>query len=231
METPENNEPVTPVTLTPPANLVEALIAASRKFDPVESHRHVKYGTTDFKYANVNDCIVATKKALLENNILLYFITNVVDRIVTVRVRMIHTSGDVWTFDPVSITSKSVEAKEIGATITYARRYALVSALNLAVEEPDVEMIEGAKNKDFHYENTRDKKGEAKETKETKSSVSVVKDEAQKPNMIALIRVLYANASEDDRVRISELLKFSWSDLNHMNMRELHEIKEAFNAQ
>lgn len=209
--------------------LIENLIKASAEFDPVEANRSVKYGQTNFKYANVNDCIAATKAHLLKYNLLLMFITSNNDKLVTVRCKILSPTGSSLLFEPITLTAKSSSATDIGAAITYARRYAIVSALNLAVEEPDIEQIEGAKHPDF--ETAVIQRQPKAEPVLPPSQVAAIKNDAVKAKLLATIRVLYANSTEQKRDSISNALNFAWAGLNNMSVNELTEIKDAFNDQ
>lgn len=212
--------------------LIAALVKASQDFKPVTTTRTVKYGNTNFSYANVHDCITATKDALLKNDIFLSFDTMSQDKTVTVKVVLRHSSGEVLTTEPITLSAKSSSATDIGAAITYARRYAIISALNLAVEEPDIEQIEGSRYDDFESKTIRydEPKKVESSTIASPSKIKSMRNEMAMDVLLTSIRVLYQQASEEQRTSISNRLSFSWKDLPNMGLNELIEVKEEFNA-
>lgn len=217
--------------------LITALIKASHDFKPVTTTRTVKYGNTNFSYANVHDCIMATKDALLKNDIFLSFDTRCHEKEVAVKVVLRHSSGEMFSSEPITLSAKSSSATDIGAAITYARRYAIISALNLAVEEPDIEQIEGSKYEDFEsrvikYDPPSKPKPEPKPepAPSSPSKIKVMRNDAAIENLMTTIRVLYQQSSEQLRASISNNLNFSWKDLTNMGLTELLEVKEAFNV-
>lgn len=87
------------------------------------------------KYAEL-DVIINTIRPTLEKNGLA-FIQNPVheEGQVGVYTLLIHKSGEFIQFDPVMIPLQKATPHQVGAALTYAKRYSLGSALGLATEE------------------------------------------------------------------------------------------------
>ena len=67
------------------------------------------------------------------------------DARVTVRTRLIHTSGQ-WIESATSATAKDVDPQAVGSVITYLRRYSLSSMLAIATEDDDGEAAQGRRD-------------------------------------------------------------------------------------
>jgi len=87
------------------------------------------------KYAELDDIINTIRPTLEKHG--LAFIQNPVqaDGQVGVYTVLIHKSGEYIQFDPVMIPLQKATPHQVGAALTYAKRYSLGSALGLATEE------------------------------------------------------------------------------------------------
>lgn len=87
------------------------------------------------KYAELDDIINTIRPTLEKHG--LAFIQNPVqaDGQVGVYTVLIHKSGEYIQFDPVMIPLQKATPHQVGAALTYAKRYSLGAALGLATEE------------------------------------------------------------------------------------------------
>jgi len=87
------------------------------------------------KYAELDDIITTIRPTLEKHG--LAFIQNPVHKEgqVGVYTILIHKSGEFIQFDPVMIPLQKVTPHQVGAALTYAKRYSLGAALGLATEE------------------------------------------------------------------------------------------------
>ncbi|MBN2909131.1 ERF family protein [Polycladomyces sp. WAk] len=89
------------------------------------------------KYADLDSIINAIRPALNECD--LAFIQNPVkdENGIGVYTILLHKSGEYIQFDPVYIPIKAETPHQVGAAMTYARRYSLGAALGIATDEDD----------------------------------------------------------------------------------------------
>jgi len=87
------------------------------------------------KYAELDEIINTIRPTLEKNG--LAFIQNPIheDGKVGVYTLLIHKSGEFIQFDPVMIPLQKATPHQVGAALTYAKRYSLGAALGLATEE------------------------------------------------------------------------------------------------
>src|SRR5690606_30175798 len=87
------------------------------------------------KYAELDEIINTIRPTLEKNG--LAFIQNPIheDGKVGVYTLLIHKSGEFIQFDPVMIPLQKATPHQVGAALTYAKRYSLSSALGIAAEE------------------------------------------------------------------------------------------------
>lgn len=119
------------------ASLAKALAAAQLQFKSVvKSHKNPHYGSM---YADLADLIEATKEALSRNGIALIQSPRLTGQKVGVTTLIVHESGE-WLRDELQMPAAQRErfdAQSVGSGITYARRYAYQSLLNIAGEDDD----------------------------------------------------------------------------------------------
>lgn len=122
-----------PTTGTP--KLAAALARAQGAFEPIPKNRTVEIRTKTgssyrFRYADLEVTLAAVRKPLSENGLA---ISSVVDngQLVT---SLMHESGEhrdfVWT-----LPKQHDDIKNLGASISYLRRYAVNALLNLAADD------------------------------------------------------------------------------------------------
>jgi hypothetical protein len=127
----------------PVDQLVSALVEAQKAFDVPKKTKEAKIETRSgakysYKYATLDDCIAATRKALSEHG--LAIIQNIISGAanhIGVVTTILHKSGQTWTSDPLIMPVVEHTPQSLGASITYGRRYSYCATLGLAAEEDD----------------------------------------------------------------------------------------------
>lgn len=108
---------------------------------------HIHKGTTakiptrdgksfSYSYAELPDIIDAVRPVLTENGLGIGQSVEPVGNGIGLFTRIYHEAGHVETFGPVVLPAGG-DARAAGSAITYARRYGLCAALNIAADEDD----------------------------------------------------------------------------------------------
>jgi hypothetical protein len=125
------------------ATLAAALVRALADVTVIEATRRAnipgKEGRAGYSYdfANIGDVVQATRPVLArEGLVALTPVTTRPDGSLQVVVTLLHSSGERMDFDPL-IFAGARDPQATGSAITYYRRYALMSALGIAIGEED----------------------------------------------------------------------------------------------
>ena len=94
-------------------------------------------GQQKYKYASLTGVIEAIKPALIKHN--LFFTQRPVphDRGVQIETLLHHASGESMFLGALFVPASKQDAQGFGSAMTYARRYALVTAFGVPVEDDD----------------------------------------------------------------------------------------------
>jgi len=94
-------------------------------------------GQQKYKYASLTGVIEAIKPALIKHN--LFFTQHPVphDRGVQIETLLHHASGESMSLGALFVPASKQDAQGFGSAMTYARRYALVTAFGVPVEDDD----------------------------------------------------------------------------------------------
>jgi hypothetical protein len=106
-------------------------------------------GEYSYKYAPLDHIMSVIKPVLSKHSFSVTFSTSVGGNIVMAACRVAHSLGHVEVCEfsvPVDTGSSMNVAQQVASALTYARRYALVSALGLAPEDDDDGASVGASN-------------------------------------------------------------------------------------
>jgi hypothetical protein len=118
------------------AELVGALARAQAAFPVVRKTKTAKAGSYTYTYASLDDVLAAVRPALNAEGIAL--LQDAVNRgnsiVVTTTIRRGAASID---FAPFELPVADASPQGVGSALTYARRYALSTALGIAAEEDD----------------------------------------------------------------------------------------------
>jgi outer membrane biosynthesis protein TonB len=122
------------------SQLATALAAATLKFGPVKRTTHNTY--LDTYYADLATIIDATRSPLAEQGLVIMQSPQVsgVNKTVKITTRLLHASGQFIEEElilPATNPKGDFSTQSIGASITYARRYAQQSILNISAEADD----------------------------------------------------------------------------------------------
>ena len=120
-----------------PATLASAMAAA---FGEIEAAtKDAKNPHFKSKYADLTAVIGAIKPALVRNG--LFFTQNPEphDQGVQIETILHHASGEVFSLGKLFVPANKRDAQGFGSALTYARRYALVTAFGVPVEDDDGE--------------------------------------------------------------------------------------------
>ena len=120
---------------------VKAFRAAQGDFPPISKGTSVTIPTSggrdySYKYAALPDILDAVSKALDAHGLTVAQSVSGDGSMIAVETRIYHDAGHVELFGPLTLRV-TADAKAAGSAITYARRYALCAALNIAPDEDD----------------------------------------------------------------------------------------------
>lgn len=97
-----------------------------------------------YKYADLAQCLKILRPLLVKNGLALIQIPGFVEDRISLETVITHESGE-WISGiieiPVTVGKGMIAAQACGSTISYARRYALVSMFGLAAEDDDLTNI------------------------------------------------------------------------------------------
>ena len=118
-------------------NLAAALVQAQGAFAAPKKSHTAKVGAYSYKYSTLDELIDATRPALQQHGIFAAQNVSSPDGgTVAVATVLLHSSGDWIEFDAVALPVGTTP-QSVGAAVTYARRYSLGAALNVAAEDDD----------------------------------------------------------------------------------------------
>src|SRR5690606_18652459 len=89
------------------------------------------------KYASLESVMNAVVPALRETGLLLLQDPVREGNSIGVKTRIIHKSGEWIEFEPVIVSAGKLDGHGVGSSLTYARRYAISTALELATQDDD----------------------------------------------------------------------------------------------
>lgn len=134
-----------------PASLAFAMSLAFAEIDGAikgNENAAFKQGGKASKYADINAVIDAIKPALIKNN--LFFTQHPAphDRGVQIETFLHHAGGESMSLGVLFVPASKQDAQGFGSAMTYARRYALVTAFGVPVEDDDGNAAAAASKKD-----------------------------------------------------------------------------------
>jgi hypothetical protein len=135
-----------------------ALAKAQAEFLVPKKSRTAKAGTFSYRYSTLDELIEATRPALakhglsVQQDVFCGRVDAQSEIEVCVTTQITHSSGQWWRSTPFALPAGTTP-QNAGAACTYARRYSLGAALNVAAEEDtDAQTVQPAKSngKDLH---------------------------------------------------------------------------------
>lgn len=113
----------------------KALAKFHKDVPSIMTNKEVAYAGTKFKYANLCGILDIIRKPLAESGLSIVQLFQGGELITT----LLHESGQSISSTIGLGITPTVDHKKLGAAISYMRRYALVSILNLAADEDEAE--------------------------------------------------------------------------------------------
>lgn len=160
-----------------------------------------------YKYTRLEDYWDACRDVLQENNLIVIQFPEYVDDHVAVTTRVEHTSGQFYESTmKLPVTKK--DPKEIGALITYAKKYGLSSMLGIvgSEEDPDAETAppKPVKSMDGRDTNRRFEPPKKVTTQDIKDLVLAATTKSHLNNAISLGN---QHLTEDEKASIRPMIK------------------------
>jgi len=112
-----------------------SLIHAEMKNPPKDAKGQVR-GNPNYRFASLPAIIDATRPLLASNGISVLQETITTEDGIGCTTRLVHVSGEWIELGPL-LLPRAGTAQDNGSALTYARRYSLSAALNLAPDEDD----------------------------------------------------------------------------------------------
>jgi len=135
------------------AAMFAALSKAQGSVKPATKDRQGQIGTQTYKYANLEAVAEAVDKSLVENGLAIIFSPGLFNEgVIGFSAIITHELGGMFTSDmsfPVDLTypkngAPFYSAQNVGKVLTYARRQAKVSILDMVTEDDDAQQDRGS---------------------------------------------------------------------------------------
>jgi hypothetical protein len=119
------------------ASIHGAMAAAFREIEGATKAAAGQVGQQKYKYADLGSVIAAIKPALINHGLFFTQHPQPSDAGVTVETVLHHTGGESMSLGALFVPANRNDAQAFGSALTYARRYALVTAFGVPVEDDD----------------------------------------------------------------------------------------------
>lgn len=118
-------------------SLAQAMALAFAEIESATKSTAGQVGRQVYKYADLTSVIEAIKPALVKHN--LFFTQHAVpnERGAQIETVLHHANGERFALGSLFVPSAADNAQAFGSALTYARRYALVTAFGVPVEDDD----------------------------------------------------------------------------------------------
>jgi hypothetical protein len=118
-------------------SLAQAMSAAFAEIDAATKSTAGQVGQQKYKYADLTSVIEAIKPALVNHNLFFTQHPRPNDKGVEVETILHHAGGETFSLGSLFVPAANNNAQGFGSALTYARRYALVTAFGVPVEDDD----------------------------------------------------------------------------------------------
>ena len=200
---------------------IKALAAFQAEVPPIRKDKVVynKDGSIRFKYASFENIMKTIKPLLVKHGLSIRFETKFEEDALVCICIVTHELGhweETFFRVPVQKTQDFSQYQELGKALAYARRYSLILALGLTLDDEGVE--------------TMDKKAEIESRKVEAQEVEKkdVITEAQKRKIYALTQFL---SHEERKKKISELLKKEINSMSELTKDEASFVIQILDAE
>lgn len=119
------------------ATLASAMAAAFGEIEAATKASPGQVGKQLYKYADLTSVIEAIKPALIKHGLFFTQRPEPSENGVTVETVIGHASGEEMSLGKLFVPANKNDAQGFGSALTYARRYALVTAFGVPVEDDD----------------------------------------------------------------------------------------------
>ena len=120
-----------------PQTLASAMAQAFSAIEAATKASPGQVGQQKYKYADLTAVIEAIKPALVANGLFFTQQPRVNERGVEIETVLHHKGGEVYSLGCLFVPADRNNAQGFGSALTYARRYALVTAFGVPVEDDD----------------------------------------------------------------------------------------------
>lgn len=120
-----------------PATLASAMAAAFSEIEGATKLAAGQVGQQKYKYADLTAVIDAIKPALINHGLFFTQHPKPSENGVTVETVLHHAGGEHLSLGELFVPANKHDAQGFGSALTYARRYALVTAFGVPVEDDD----------------------------------------------------------------------------------------------
>lgn len=119
------------------ASLASAMAAAFGEIEAATKGKDGQVGQQKYKYADIGAVIDAIKPALIAHGLFFTQRPQPSENGITVETVLHHTGGEEMSLGALFVPADKNNAQAFGSALTYARRYALVTAFGVPVEDDD----------------------------------------------------------------------------------------------
>lgn len=120
-----------------PATLASAMAAAFSEIEGATKLAAGQVGQQKYKYADLTAVIDAIKPALINHGLFFTQHPKPSENGVTIETVLHHAGGEHLSLGELFVPANKHDAQGFGSALTYARRYALVTAFGVPVEDDD----------------------------------------------------------------------------------------------
>lgn len=114
--------------------LATALSVAQGELTNPDKKKEAKAGSFSYKYADLADVVNVIREPLSKNGLSYVQLPNVEGTAMFLETRLMHKSGQ-WISSLYPVCAISGEHQKMGASLSYSRRYALLSILGIVADE------------------------------------------------------------------------------------------------
>lgn len=124
-------------TKVEPQTLAQAMTLAFAEIESATKAAKGQVGKSAYFYADLTSVIEAIKPALVKHNLFFTQHPRPNDRGVEVETILHHAGGETFSLGSLFVPAANLNAQGFGSALTYARRYGLVTAFGVPVEDDD----------------------------------------------------------------------------------------------
>lgn len=117
--------------------VIAALIKAKQEFKPLKKTAENPFYKS--KYSTLSDVIESTDEALAKNGLTIAQVSRMENGVMLLETILAHTSGQYIAGEYPVVSKDPQDAQKIGASCSYARRYALQAILGCTAEDDDAQ--------------------------------------------------------------------------------------------